>query len=444
MNNKANLNLGDEIKTIVQNALNTKDFNKLNKDIQSVVNDALDEVRKSINLKPASQNKSKVLYNSTQTDYEEINEKSTHSQRQSETRSSTNNYDRIKSGSNNSSALSLRPTKYAVPVGQVSSILLTVFGSIGSLGFGVALFVMTILGATIGTFFNAISVILLPFLIASIMVTMKGNSDRKRLKRFQKYMGYIKGQRYYPIDDLAMATGTTNKFIEKDLRKMISAGMFPQGHIDNKKTTFMLTNEMYKQYLEIKYLEVQQNIARKNLNEEDRLKFQRSSEVYELEKGKNEKITPEMRRSLHEGRKFITDIKTANIAIPGYDISNKLDRLEEVSGKIYDYVEIHPEKFAEIRKFAEYFLPTTLKLVEAYRKLNDQSFQGQNISTAKKEIEDTLDTINGAFENLLDDLFQDMAMDISTDISVLETILAQEGLTDNDMRVKNKSMEDKE
>ena len=181
-----------------------------------------------------------------------------------------------------------------------------------------------------------------------------------------------------------------------------------------------------------------------NIFKLETLKFLREAKEYELEKEENKKISPEMRKSLDEGRRFLSDIKAANIAIPGEDISGKLSRLEEVTEKIYDYVELHPEKFVEIRKFTEYFLPTTLKLVEAYEKLDYQSVQGQNISNAKKEIEDTMDTINLAFENLLDDLFQDMAMDISTDISVLETILAQEGLTENEMRYKNKNMEDKQ
>ena len=106
-------------------------------------------------------------------------------------------------------------------------------------------------------------------------------------------------------------------------------------------------------------------------------------------------------------------------------------------------MELHPEKFPEIKKFTEYFLPTTLKLVDAYKKLDYQPIEGENISNAKKEIEETMDTINLAFENLLDGLFEDVAMDISTDISVLETMFAQEGLTEKNMKVKNKTAEDK-
>ncbi len=145
-------------------------------------------------------------------------------------------------------------------------------------------------------------------------------------------------------------------------------------------------------------------------------------------------MEPEIRKAIDEGRQYVQKIKNANIEIPGEEISLKLDRLEEVTGKIFDYVEAHPEKFPEIKKFTEYFLPTTLKLLDAYREFDYQPIRGENISSAKKEIEDTMDTINLAFENLLDDLFQDAAMDVSTDISVLETMLAQEGLAKKNIK----------
>ena len=85
-----------------------------------------------------------------------------------------------------------------------------------------------------------------------------------------------------------------------------------------------------------------------------------------------------------------------------------------------------------------YYLPTTLKLVNAYREMDAEPIQGENIRSAKHEIEETLDTINYAFENLLDSFYQDKAMDISTDITVLETMLAQEGLTEKDFNTGGK------
>ena len=80
-----------------------------------------------------------------------------------------------------------------------------------------------------------------------------------------------------------------------------------------------------------------------------------------------------------------------------------------------------------------YYLPTTLKLVHVYCELEKQPVKGDNITNAKADIEKTMDTINVAFENLLDDMFEETAMDVSTDISVLKTMLAQEGLTESEL-----------
>ena len=77
-------------------------------------------------------------------------------------------------------------------------------------------------------------------------------------------------------------------------------------------------------------------------------------------------------------------------------------------------------------------MPITLKLVTSYKELNEQLVQGENIKTAKNEIEKSINLINTAFENLLDDMFEDVVLDISSDISVLETLFKQEGLTKND------------
>ena len=119
-------------------------------------------------------------------------------------------------------------------------------------------------------------------------------------------------------------------------------------------------------------------------------------------------------------------------------ISQKLDRLEIILCKIFEYVENHTDELPETRKFMGYYLPTTLKLVNAYREMDAEPIQGENIRSAKHEIEATLDTINYAFENLLDSFYQDKAMDISTDITVLETMLAQEGLTEKDFNTGGK------
>ena len=95
-----------------------------------------------------------------------------------------------------------------------------------------------------------------------------------------------------------------------------------------------------------------------------------------------------------------------------------------------------PDCAGELRRFMDYYLPTTVKLLDAYEELDRQPVQGENIRNGKQEIEKTLDTLNLAFEKLLDSLFEDTAWDVATDISVLQTMLAQEGLTEQKLKAE--------
>ena len=182
----------------------------------------------------------------------------------------------------------------------------------------------------------------------------------------------------------------------------------------------MLDSETYQQYL------AAQQSLRDRQEEEERLRREREADPQRAE----------LYRTIEEGQAYIRQIKEANDAIPNEDISNKLFRLEDVTTRIFEHVEKHPGKLPEISKFMRYYLPTTLKLVNAYREFEKQPVQGENIRNAKTEIQTSLEIINKAFENLLDSLFEDDALDISTDISVLHTMLAQEGLTGSDFQKK--------
>lgn len=437
MNNRGDLNINDKIIRTVQKALNTTDFNKLNTEIQNITRDALDEARKAIGMKTIaySDNKKVDLKNKNHSINHDISENNSNTLKKTQLINKTNKNKKVQTNKKYKER-SIK-SRYTVPVGKLSGFLMSVFGVAGTVVFGIAIYAMVVLGNLMGSLFNTIGIFLIPLLFLSIGLTIKGNRVSKRLKRFQLYVSCLGDRNYCLIDDLSSASGLKNKYIVKDLRKMIQIGMFPEGHIDNKNTTFILTDETFKQYQAVQYLEREKsNAGDKNIEGEKAKQMEPGSEAYP---GLND----EVRKTLSSGRKLVAEIKAANIAIPGEEISRKLDRLEEVTEKIFNYVEIHPETCKEIKKFTDYFLPTTLKLLDAYKRLDDQPVQGQNISNAKKEIEKTMDTINIAFENLLDDLFQNMAMDISTDISVLETMFVQEGLTQDDMRAKNKREEDK-
>ena len=116
--------------------------------------------------------------------------------------------------------------------------------------------------------------------------------------------------------------------------------------------------------------------------------------------------------------------------VPGSAELFNMEEDAELSGR-NPRLEQHPELVDDLGRFMDYYLPTTVKLLKAYEELDKQPVEGENIKTAKQEIENTLDTINEAFENLLDSFFRNTAWDVSTDISVLKTMLAQEGLTGN-------------
>lgn len=100
--------------------------------------------------------------------------------------------------------------------------------------------------------------------------------------------------------------------------------------------------------------------------------------------------------------------------------------------KIFDRVQTHPEVVSELKKLMDYYLPMTIKLLNAYADMDAQPIQGENIQASKREIEATLDTLNSAFEKLLDSIFKATALDVSSDITVLQTLLAQEGLTEDE------------
>ena len=147
------------------------------------------------------------------------------------------------------------------------------------------------------------------------------------------------------------------------------------------------------------------------------------------EKPKEESTgNPDLDKMLKDGRLAIQEMKRLddNIADPG--ISADIVRLEQVSQKIFDEVKRDPKKLPQIRRFMDYYLPTTLKLLNSYDRMSAAGVSGENIDSTLAKVEGMMDTITQAFDKQLDALFGAEAMDISTDITVMENLLAQEGL----------------
>ena len=377
MDKKDLSNLEDQIMSTVSNALKAIDFANLKKDINDKTENTLNQV--------------KSKFNGYSEKYMRLNKKA---------KNDISKY------------ISKRPA------GSMSGILYISFGISGCLVYGssVLIFIIfKILFGMIGSNVLFVSAFLL--LVVSVGLLLRGITLRKRVKRFKKYVRFIDDNNYFLINDLAKFAREKESFVVKDLSKMIDLGMFLEGHIDEEKTYFMLNNEVYNDYLNLKNQQIAKEIDNEKLNEE----------IENLEKD-------EIESTIKIGRNYIEQIKNIRNDLCKEEIAVKLDKLGNISNQILIQVEKNPNKIQEVNKFINHYLPITIKLINSYKDINNQSVQGENIENAKIEIEKSIDLINSAFENLLDDLYEDVVLDISTDISVLKTLFKQEGLTEDDFK----------
>ena len=151
---------------------------------------------------------------------------------------------------------------------------------------------------------------------------------------------------------------------------------------------------------------------------------------------------PELDKMVSEGQKALDEMRRLNDSIQDAAISAQIDRLEQVSGKIFRQVQKDPTQLPQIRKFMSYYLPTTLKLLRAYDDMSHQGVQGENITGTMERVRGMMGTIVTAFERQLDSLFGDQALDISTDITVLDNMMAREGLTDQELKAQTVPAQD--
>ena len=302
--------------------------------------------------------------------------------------------------------------------GKAAGITLTTLGCVFTPLSAIVFLILGIIFLAMGSFsaLGTTAAVTLPLLALSITFIIAGSKLRARYRRCREYLRLAGTAEFVSVRELAENTRQDPFFVAKDLEKMIRKKMISPAYLDQQKTCLMLDVGTYQQYL------AAQKALQERQAEEERIRKECEANPQRAE----------LYRTIQEGKEYIRQIKEANDAIPNEDISNQLFELEDVTTRIFAHVEKRPAKLPEISKFMRYYLPTTLKLVNAYREFESQPVQGENISAAKTEIQGALVTINRAFENLLDSLFENDALDISTDISVLHTMLAQEGLTDSD------------
>lgn len=139
---------------------------------------------------------------------------------------------------------------------------------------------------------------------------------------------------------------------------------------------------------------------------------------------------PELDAVIAQGRQSVKRIQELNDEIPDYKISAQLKQIEILTASILDQVEKKEDKLKHLRQFMNYYLPTTIKLLEQYVQLQDVGMKGENITAGMQRIEEMLDKIIVAFQKELDSLFERDVVDITADIQVMEQMMAAQGLTE--------------
>lgn len=406
--------LGDRIKEIIDTAVSTKDYRQMTEDIKqtvgqtinSAVNSAVDSgseaIKNGLNSMFGSGNPE---YHNKTKEFEERRRREREQERKKQEEEKAKEcmltlYDRNTGGRMKGMMLAISGGILASGMG-LGTLVLSVFGTVGHMS-------SLVLG---GTCFLAAGA------LAGVGLLTGGIKKLGKLERFQKYIGTLGTHTYCNFEQLSAAVGKPVKFVKKDVKKMISDGWFRQGHIDAQETCLITSNETYQQYTQ----------TAKALEEKKQEEERRQAD-----------LSPEVQEVLDKGNEFLDKIHKSNDAIPGVEISAKISRMELIVEKIFERAQKHPEIIPDLKKMMNYYLPMTVKLLDAYEEMDRMPVQGENIQSSKKEIEDTLDTLNQAFEKLLDYVFQDTVWDVSSDISVLHTLLAQEGLTDDDFAKMNK------
>ena len=222
---------------------------------------------------------------------------------------------------------------------------------------------------------------------------------RGRRKRYNRYLEWIGDSDCCSIQTLALGLGEKEKKVVKDLKRMALDGEFgPRAYVDERYMMFFRTPEAAEEYRKNKgyFGGIDKNAAGAGIDE--------YSDI-------------------------ILKIRQLNNDIADPEVSAKIEKIEKQTRIIFDYVKQHPEKKNTIRTFMNYYLPTTLKLLESYAKMEKIGEAGENVKASKDGIENILDTLVDGFVRQTDRLFAADSIDISSDIDVLETMMRKDGLT---------------
>ena len=231
------------------------------------------------------------------------------------------------------------------------------------------------------------------FFAGGVAMLVAGQRMKRRSARIARYLAVMGERGYISVEELCTVTGKSRKKIESDLDYMVEKGLLGAGaYLDSGRGIFFCSADAFADYANAT--------------------------------AKKENVTPKEANEGYAGA--LRAIRSANDRIADPVLSEKIDHLETVAGKIFREVEEHPEKQQQAATFLNYYLPTTLKLLDSYAKFEEAGIEGENLSRAQEHIEETMDALIKGFDKQLDDLYRNEAMDIDSDIRVMENMLRRD------------------
>ncbi len=272
---------------------------------------------------------------------------------------------------------------------------------------------------------------------------IKNETLRKRYHLYRRYAGAIGDRTTDSIRELASTLGMATANVASDLQAMIDEGVIiGNAYIDRSHMT------LHMDKLSAEAEDLFSQIVNVFVSPEDRAKTvaaakaakrgkaevietgfvsEKENDAPKAEKKKQDEPAASASDSDNCEAK-LREIRQLNDAIEDPTVSERIDRIGEITASIFRVVREKPEHAEEVRRFMNYYLPTTLKLLKSYSLMEKQSYQGENIQSSRKKIEQVLNTLVKAFEQQQDRLFRTEAMDVDADISVLNTMMASDGL----------------
>lgn len=252
-----------------------------------------------------------------------------------------------------------------------------------------------VLGGGVGELFGTLSGLFLPLTIVSVLILGVWGYFKNNESKDVDYASFFDGLDSVSIEEAAKAMGVSEKRLMKDFNRLRKKHIVPyDAYVDHGEKLIVLTKKG------------------RPVHEK-----KKPAPVYE----------PPKDESTYD--KIVHDIRRLNDEIDDEVVSEKMYHIEDTTANIFDVIKQKPERAGEIQVFMEYYLPTTLALLEKYARLEKQKSGGENINAAKKRIEGIMDKVVEGFDAQLDKLFKSEAIDITADVKTLEKMMKMDGMT---------------